>query len=121
MIGHFEEKNENKYLTLDDVDENKKILKKYKEVWDGIKKEIETSNGGGKIEYGKNKKKKKRFESNDDLSLNEPIKLCLLTIIIWSVFSEDSKFYSQLFLHDALYELEKCYSIKKFMFQNKLM
>ena len=74
MIGHFEEKNENKYLTLDDVDENKKILKKYKEVWDGIKKEIETSNGGGKIEYGKNKKKK-RFESNDDLSLNEPIKL----------------------------------------------
>ena len=24
MIGHFEEKNENKYLVLDDVDENKK-------------------------------------------------------------------------------------------------
>ena len=23
MIGHFEEKNENKYLVLDDVDENK--------------------------------------------------------------------------------------------------
>ena len=26
MIGHFEEKNENKYLDLDDVDENKKSL-----------------------------------------------------------------------------------------------
>ena len=25
MIGHFEEKNENKYLVLDDVDEDKKI------------------------------------------------------------------------------------------------
>ena len=25
MIGHFEEKNENKYLVLDDVDENKKV------------------------------------------------------------------------------------------------
>ena len=28
MIGHFEEKNENKYLVLDDVDENKKVSKK---------------------------------------------------------------------------------------------
>ena len=53
IIGHFEEKNENKYLVLDDVDENKEVLKKYKEVWEGIKKEIETINGGEKIEYGK--------------------------------------------------------------------
>ena len=29
MIGHFEEKNGNKYLVLDDVDENKEVLKKY--------------------------------------------------------------------------------------------
>ena len=28
MIGHFEEKNENKYLVLDDVDENKEVSKK---------------------------------------------------------------------------------------------
>ena len=53
MTGHFEEKNENKYLVLDDVDENKEILKKYEEVWKGIKKEIETINGGKKIEYEK--------------------------------------------------------------------
>ena len=53
MIGHFEEKNENKYLVLDDVDENKEVLKKYEEVWEGIKKEIETINGSEKIEYGK--------------------------------------------------------------------
>ena len=57
MIGHFEEKNENKYLVLDDVDENKEVLKKYEEVWEGVKKEIETINGGKKIEYGKNSKK----------------------------------------------------------------
>ena len=25
MIGHFEEKNENKYFVLDDVDENKEV------------------------------------------------------------------------------------------------
>ena len=53
MIGHFEEKNENKYLVLDEIDENKEVLNKYKEVWEGIKKEIETINGGEKIEYGK--------------------------------------------------------------------
>ena len=52
MIGHFEEKNENKYLVLDDVDKNKEVLKKC-EVWEGVKKEIETLNGCEKIEYGK--------------------------------------------------------------------
>ena len=39
------------------------------------------------------------------LPLNKPIKLRLLAIIIRSVFSEGSKFYPQLFLDDALYEL----------------
>ena len=46
-------KNENKYLVLDDMDENKEVLRKYEEVWEGIKKEIEAVNGGEKIEYGK--------------------------------------------------------------------
>ena len=104
MIGHFEEKNENKYLVLDDVDENKEVSKKHEKVWEGAKKEIETINGGQKIEYGKDFLKT-RFESNDDLPLDKPIKLCLLTIIIRSVFSEDGKFYPQLFLDDTLYEL----------------
>ena len=48
---------------------------------------------------------KKQVESNDDLPLNKPIKLCLLTIIVRFVFSEDGKFYPQLFLDDAIYEL----------------
>ena len=104
MIGHFEEKNENKYLVLDDIDENKEVLKKYEEVWEGIKKEIEAINSGKKIEYRKDFKKL-RLESNDDLALNKPIKLRLLTIINRSVFSEGSKFYSKLILDDVLYEL----------------
>ena len=70
----------------------KKVSKEYKEVWEGVKKEIEMINGGEKIKYGKNFRKI-RFESNDDLPLNKPIKLRLLTIIIRSVFSEDEKFY----------------------------
>ena len=63
MIDHFEynsvecnsieENNENKYLVLDDTDENKEALKKFEKVWEGVKREIETINGNKKIEYGK--------------------------------------------------------------------
>ena len=38
MIGHFEKKNGNKYLVLDDMGENKEVSKKYGEVWEGVKK-----------------------------------------------------------------------------------
>ena len=104
IIGHFEEKSENKYLVLDDVDENKEVSKIYEEVWEGVKEEIETINGGEKVEY-ENDFKKIMFEPNDNLPMNEPIKLRLLTINIRSAFSEDGKLYPQLFLDDALYEL----------------
>ena len=46
-----------------------------------------------------------RFKSNDDLPLNKPIKLALLTIIIRSIFSKDNKLYPELFLDAPLYEL----------------
>ena len=45
MTGHYEEKDENKYLVLDDVDQNKEVSKKYEEVWESVKKEIETIKG----------------------------------------------------------------------------
>ena len=86
------------------MDENKEVSKKYEDVWEGIKKEIETINGDKKVEYGKDFKKI-MFESNDDLPMNKPVKWHLLTTIIRSVFSEDGKCYFQLFLDDALYEL----------------
>ena len=108
MTGHveynsIEEKNENKYLVLDEIDENKEVLNKYKEVWEGIKKEIETINGGKKIEYGKDFEKI-TFQS-DNLPMNKQLKFYNITIIIRFVFSENGKFYPQLFLDDALYEL----------------
>ena len=53
MTGHFEEKNENKYLVLDDVHEIKEVSKKYEEVWEVVKKEIETINDGERVECGK--------------------------------------------------------------------
>ena len=86
------------------MDENKEVSKKYEEVWESVRKDIEPTNGGEKFEYGKDFKKI-RFESNDDLPMNKPITLHLLAIIIRCVFSEGGKFYPQLFLDDALYEL----------------
>ena len=46
--GYIEEKNESKYLVFDSTDDkNKELLKKFTELWDGIKNGIiKTINGG---------------------------------------------------------------------------
>ena len=67
--GYIEEKNGNKYLIFDSVDENKEVLKKYADVWDGIKNKIKAINGGKENNYEKDYMKIK-FNSNDDLPLN---------------------------------------------------
>ena len=107
--GDIEENNENKYLDFDSAelrstDENKEVLEKYTELWDGIKNEIETINGGKKGEYGKDFMKIK-FNTDDNLPLNKPLKLHLLTIIVRCISEEDGKFYLQLYLDNSLYEL----------------
>ena len=102
--GHFEEKNGNKYLILDSTDKNKEVLIKYTKLWDGIKNEIVTINGGKPDEYGKDFMRIK-FNSDDNLPLNKTMKLHNMTIIIRSVFEEDGKFYPQIFLDECLHEL----------------
>ena len=102
--GYIEEKNGNKYLIFDSVDENKEVLKKYTDIWNGIKSKIKTINDGEKNDYEKDYMKIK-FSSDGDLSLNKPLKFHAMTIIIRSVFEEDGKLYPQLFLDDTLYEL----------------
>ena len=44
--GFIEEKNGSQYLVFDSTDENKEVFKKYTELWNEIKNEIETINGG---------------------------------------------------------------------------
>ena len=47
---YIEEKNGSEYLIFDDsVSENKEVLKKYDEVWDGIKNKIKTINDNKKM------------------------------------------------------------------------
>ena len=93
--GYIEEKSGNKYLIFDDsLNENKALLKKYADIWDGIKNNIKTINDGKENDYGKDYMKIK-FNSNDDLPLNKPLKFHAMTIIMRSVFEEDDKLYPQ--------------------------
>ena len=89
---------------LHSTDENKEVFKKYTELWDGIRNEIETKSGGKKGEYGKDFMKIK-FNTDENFPLNKPIKWHLLTVIVRCIFEEYGKLYPQLYLDDCLYEV----------------
>ena len=101
--GYIKEKGINKYLVFDSTDENKELLKKYSDVWNGIKNKIKEVDDS-ECDYEKDYMKIK-FNSDDDLPLNKPLQFHNMIIIMGSVFEEDSKLYPQVFLDDALYEL----------------
>ena len=101
--GYIEEKGVNKYLVFDSTDENKELLKKYNDVFNGIRNKIKKISGD-ECDYEKDYMKIK-FNSDDDLPLKKPLKFHLMTITIRSIFEEDGKLYSQVFLDDTLYEL----------------
>ena len=88
-------------LIFNSTDENKELIKK--DVWNEIKNKMEAINSG-ECDYQKDFMKIK-FNSDDDLPLNKPLKFHMKTIIIRSVFEEDGKLHPQVFLDDALYEL----------------
>ena len=100
---YIEEKGVNKYLVFDSTDENKELLKKYNDVFNGIRDKIKEINSD-ECDYEKDYMKIK-FNSDDDLPLNKPLKFHLMTTTIRSVFKEDGKLYPHLFLDNSLYEL----------------
>ena len=101
--GYIEEKGVNKYLVFDSTDENKELLKKYNDVFNGIRDKIKEINSDER-DYEKDHIKIK-FNSDDDLPLNKPLKFHNMTITIRFVFKEDGKLYPQVFLDDTLCEL----------------
>ena len=103
VSGYIEEKGVNKYLVFDSTDENKELLKKYNDVFNGIRDKIKEISSG-ECDYEKDYMKIK-FNSDNDLPLKKPLRFHLMTITIRSVFEEDGKFYPQIFLDDTLYEL----------------
>ena len=91
-------------MVFESTDENKELLKKWNVVFNGIRDKIKAINDGKENDYENNYMKIK-FNSDDDLPLNKPLKFRLVTITIRSVFKEDGKLYLQVFLDDTLYEL----------------
>ena len=98
--GYIEEKGVNKYLVFDSMelhstDENKELLKKYNDVFNGIRNKIKKISGD-ECDYEKDYMKIK-FNSDDDLPLNKQLKFHNMAITIRSVFEEDGKLYPQVY------------------------
>ena len=69
QVDILKKKNGNQYLIFGDyASENKALIKKYADVWEGIKNEIKAINGGKETDYRKfYMKTKSNFD--DDLPL----------------------------------------------------
>ena len=94
--GEFKERDGKKYLVLDSTE-------KYEEVFSGIKKEIETINGGKELVYEKNYDKID-VDAND-VPLYKPLKFQTLLIVIRCAFQTDNKLEPQVYLDECLYEI----------------
>ena len=88
-------KNGNKYLIFDSVDGNKKLLKKYNDVWSWIKNKTEEVSDI-KCDYEKDYMKIE-FDSDDNLPLNKPLKFHLMTLTIRCLAEKDGKLYHNFF------------------------
>ena len=97
----IEKKHGSKYLNVALTDYNNNVLKKYSEVWKGIKNQIAKINNGLEGEYDKDYMKMK-FDSDYDLPLNKVMKFYDVTIITRSIFEKDGKYYPQIFLDNSL-------------------
>ena len=82
--GFIEEKEGDKHLNITLADRNSEVLRKYSEVWNGIKDCIE------KI---------------DDIPLNKQLYLPTITVTIRNIFEKDDKYYPQIFLDEFLHEI----------------
>ena len=74
--GYIEEKGVNKYSVFDATDENKELIKKYNDVFNGIKSKIKKISDD-ECDYEKDYMKIK-FNSDGDLPLNKQLKFHLI-------------------------------------------
>ena len=89
--GYFEEINENKYLTQVPTDESKQKVEKYEELWSKIRYLIRSITK--KLDDYDEKYKKIKFNSDDELALNNMIDIPRTIIVVRAVFHENNKYY----------------------------
>ena len=78
-------------MVFDSIDKNKELLKKYNDVFNGIRIKIKKISDD-ECDYEKDDMKIK-FNSDDNLPLNKQLKFHNMIITIRSVFEEDGKLY----------------------------
>ena len=95
FYGHIEEENV-KYLIISDISRNTDVLKKYDQVFSGIKHHIRKINNKDS-EYDQDYKKIK-FLTDDSILLNKMIYFPTVTLIIRFIFEKSGKYYPQVYL-----------------------
>ena len=101
--GYIKEDWTDKCLLFDSTDENKELLKKYNDVFNGLIDKIKKIDDDW-LEYTKDYMKIK-FNSDDILPLNKQLTFHTIVVTITCIISEDNKLYPQVFLDEALYSL----------------
>ena len=100
VYGSVSEKNRIKFLSIDKGDD---VLKKYNQVFAGIKyhigkisgEEVNFNAGFDKI----------RFINDDSLPLGKLIYFPTMAVIIRCILKQDGVYYSQVYLDDYLYQI----------------
>ena len=113
---YFEEKWVDKYLVFDATDENKELMKKYNNVFNGIRDKIKEISSY-ECDYEKDYMKIK-FNSDDNLPLNKPLKFGNMIITIRSVV-KDGKLYPQLYLQDDRIDISEVIESNKTNLSNE--
>ena len=101
--GFIEKKYGSKYLNIIDTSKNSEILKKYNQVFYGIKYHIKKINNND-IKYDKDYMKIK-FNTDDNIPLNKVLYFPTITVMIRCVLEKDGKYYPQVYLDECLYQI----------------
>ena len=103
--AYIEESNEDKNLIFASTNKSKKVFKKYTELCDEIKNQIETINVGKPPNKYKKDFMKIKFESNDNLPLVKILSIPSMIIVVKSVLQKDKNYYyPQVYLHECGYK-----------------
>ena len=102
--GLIEEENGVKYLIISDTNKNSEALKKYNEVFHGIRDCIKKKTDNSEGEYDKDFMKIK-LNIDDEIHLNKQLNIMTITVVIRNIFKKDGKSYPQYFLEECLYEI----------------
>ena len=98
--GYFVEINGNKYLTLVPTNETKEKLKKYEELCSKIRDLIRSITKNS--DHYDKKYIKIKFNSDDELPINNTIEISSMAVAIRAIFVENNKYYPQVFLDECL-------------------